>query len=67
MMHYHPYEQSHHYNGGNIATRHQSVHINEQKFLLVCTSHKVPVVASDFDRSYLKNYFEFLKSVKGIL
>ena len=30
MMHYHPYEQSHHYNGGNIVTRHQSEHINEQ-------------------------------------
>ena len=35
--------------------------------VLVCASHKEPVVASDFDRSNLKNYFEFLKSAKSIL
>ena len=35
--------------------------------ILVCASYKKPIVTSDFDRLYLKNYFEFLKSVKTIL
>ena len=35
--------------------------------VLVCASHKDPIVASNFDRLYLKNYFEFFKSVKSIL
>ena len=29
--------------------------------ILVCTSHKEPVVASDFDLLYLKNYFKISK------
>ena len=30
MMHYPPYEQSHHYNGSNIVARHQPEHTKEQ-------------------------------------
>ena len=32
--------------------------------VLVCASHKEPIVASDFDLLYVKNYFEVLKIVK---
>ena len=35
--------------------------------VLVCASHKEPLVVTNFDRLYLKNYFEFKKSVKSIL
>ena len=30
---------------------------------LVCAFHKEPIVASDFDRLHLKNYFEFVQAV----
>ena len=39
----------------------------KSQIVLVCTSHKEPILVSDFDLLYLKSYFEFFKSVKSIL
>ena len=49
------------FNRNRIKTSYSCFHI------LVCASHKDPFVASDFDRLYLKSYFDFYTSVKSNL